>query len=294
MKPGSMRGIGFLALTVAATACRGASGAARPVAPVTTAPQAKAPERPGSGAHAAEANPLAGNRTSSTVLLATVRDTIVDLRALARQRAWGELIDHLEDISPASRDADWRDLAEQACLGALTLAGSSGEAIALSERLLRRYPVLKESRDFMAKRADLGARAFARCFDARDWAEACADELGPFVKADPTNTELAFRLGKMISFWRHRWVALPAFAVAIQKKDDVRCSDPDVSRAVVSGLHLSKQMNGDVVSEAVHLASDLCWNALHSAVRDAMGDDSEDILRNACAFVKARERSRLF
>jgi hypothetical protein len=216
--------------------------------------------------------------------------TMADLRALAQQQSWSELIDHLEDISPASRDAEWRGLGQQAALGALNMADQSGpiNGLYLSEGLLQRYPALKESRDFMSKRADLGTQAFARCFAKPYW-ESCGERIKPFILADPTNADLGFRLGKMLPLRAKRWQAVPAFFVAIQKKDDPRCQDADVSRAVVSGLHLSRLANEDVVNESVQLASSMCWNALHAAVRDGMGDDSDDYLKNTCAFVKSRE-----
>src|SRR5580700_1594979 len=83
--------------------------------------------------------------------------TLADLKALAKQQAWSELVDHLEDIPPTNRDADWRAVAQQAGLGALGIAGRSGpvDGLSVSETLLDRYPVLKDSKDFMAKRATL-------------------------------------------------------------------------------------------------------------------------------------------
>jgi hypothetical protein len=213
-----------------------------------------------------------------------------DLRALAQQKAWAELVDHLEDIPPASRDAEWQALAQQAGLGTLTLAGQHGpvDGINLSETLLARYPVLKESKDFMSKRADLGMQAFERCFQRIEWAEACASHLKAFVEGDSTNQDLAFRVGKLLPPRSYGRLAIPAFAVAIQKKDDPRCQDPDVKRAVLSGLSVSKAGNEDIVAESIQLGSNLCWQALQPAITDRMGGDSADYLKNTCAFVGAK------
>jgi hypothetical protein len=217
---------------------------------------------------------------------------MADLRVLAQQQSWGELIDHLEDIPPSNRDAEWRGLAQQAGLGALSVAGRKGpsEGLWLSEGLLGRYPVLKESRDFMSKRAELGYAAFDKCFRGRiEWLDACGERLKPFVLADPTNADLAFRVAKLLPPPAHHYYAAPAFAVAIQKKDDPRCQDPDVRLAVVSGLGQSMSANPDVVNASVQLASNLCWNALHTAVWEAMGGDSTDYLKNTCPFMKSRQ-----
>jgi hypothetical protein len=215
---------------------------------------------------------------------------MADLRSLAQQKAWSELVDHLEDIPPANRDAEWQSLAQQAGLGALTLAGQRGpvDGIYLSEALLQRYPVLKDSKDFMSKRAELGAQAFARCFQKDLWADSCAAHIKAFVEADRTNQDLAFRLGKLLpprSFGR---LAIPAFAVAIQKKDDPRCQDPDVKRAVLSGLSVPKAGNEDIVAESVQLGSNLCWQALQPSITDRMGGDPTDYLKNTCPFVMAK------
>jgi hypothetical protein len=216
--------------------------------------------------------------------------TLADLKALAKQQAWSELVDHLEDIPPASRDADWRDVAQQAGLGALTLAGHGGpgEGLSVSETLLDRYPVLKDSKDFMAKRATLGYAAFEQCFAKLKWAESCVAVLDRFVQTDPSNTDVAFRLAKLVPQQLHRWYAVPAFAVAIQKKDDARCKDPDVRVAVIAGLHLPADGHEDIVKPSIELASNTCWSALRDAVQDGMADTANDYLKNTCPFMKTR------
>jgi hypothetical protein len=237
-----------------------------------------------------EPAPIVVQPTGAVVTIGARPHAMADLRSLAREGAWGELADHLEDIPPASRDAEWRSLAQQAGLGALTLAGQRGpiDAIDLSEALLARYPALKESSDFMSKRADLGTQAFERCFQKDRWADACASHLKAFVEADPTNQALAFRLGKLVpprSFGR---LAIPAFAVALKRSDDPRCQDPDVKRAVLSGLSLPRAGNEDIVAESIQLGSNVCWHALQAAITDRMGGDSRDYLRNTCPFTAAK------
>jgi hypothetical protein len=214
-----------------------------------------------------------------------------DLQSLAQQRAWDELVDHLEDIPPANRDGAWRSLAQQAGLGALTLAGRRGpsDGLYLSEALLQRYPTLKESKEFMSKRAELGAQAFERCFQKSPRAEACATHLRAFVEADTSNQDLAFRLGKLLPQNAYGRLAVPAYAVAIQKTDDPRCQDADVKRAVLSGLSLPKAGNEDVVAESIQLGGNLCWRALQSAITDRMGGDSTDYLKNTCRFTLGRQ-----
>jgi len=245
-------------------------------------PQVLAVQQPGA---------IVVQQPSATVVTVGARpESMADLRSLAQQRAWAELVDHLEDIPPVSRDAEWRSLAQQAALGALTLAGQRGpvDGIDMSEALLVRYPALKESRDFMSKRADLGIQAFERCFQKDRRADDCALHFKAFVEGDPTNQDLAFRVGKLLPPRSYARLAVPAFAVAIQKKDDPRCQDPDVKRAVLSGLSLPNAGNEDVVAESIQLGSNLCWQALQPSITDRMGGDSTDYLKNTCRFVGAK------
>jgi hypothetical protein len=216
--------------------------------------------------------------------------TLADLEALVKKRAWVELVDHLDDVAPTSRDARWESVARDGALGVLAMAGATGPAdgLAAADELLARYPTLKDSKDFMAKRARAGVAAFEQCFRKQRWFASCAKRVRAFVVADPRDTELAFRVGKLVPNGE-RARAVPAFAIAIHKRDDERCKDADVRSAVLAGLAIAESSDPELVADAVQLASATCWNALHAAVRDAMGGGSADYLANTCPFVKARQ-----
>jgi hypothetical protein len=216
--------------------------------------------------------------------------TIADLQALAQHGAWVELVDHLDDVAPTSRDARWQSIARDGALGVLAMAGATGpaEGLAAADDLLARYPTLKDSKDFMAKRARAGIAAFEQCFRKQRWFASCAKRVRAFVAADPRDTDLAFRVGKLVPNGE-RARAVPAFAIAIRKRDDERCKDTDVRAAVLAGLAIAESSDPELVADAVQLASATCWTALHEAVRDAMGGGSADYLANTCPFVKARQ-----
>jgi hypothetical protein len=97
------------------------------------------------------------------------RDNIADLDALAAQRSWQELGDHLMDIPPAARDAHWQSLAEVSALGELrpyaTAAGSFNDKLVMLDRYYPTFPSLAQSAKFMELRARIGLDAFRRCFD---------------------------------------------------------------------------------------------------------------------------------
>lgn len=258
-------------------ACGGSGNATAPVtAPTTTTTVATASATPTTNAAATSAPPN------------DARYTIADLRALAQQSAWRELVDHIEDVPPSARNAEWIAIAQRTALGVLADRSQRGpaEGIIVAHALLARYPSLQASREFMTKRAEIGREAFARCFDAHLEAERCAAEIAPFVLASPEDRELAFRLGKLVPARVRGWYAVPAFVIAIDKKGDARCGDADVKRAVISGLGLSKSGHEDVVAQSVALASNVCSAELRSAVRDGMDGVSRDYLANTCPFMK--------
>ena len=217
--------------------------------------------------------------------------TLGDLKALATQHAWRELVEHLEDVAPANRDGAWRAVAQQAGLGLLAdvTHTSPADALGVVEALLARYPTLKDSKEFMARRAELGAAAFDRCFRAKlETADACALRLPGFVAEDPANAELAFRLAKLLPARSPHQYAVTAFALAIPNKDDPRCKDPDVRLAVIAALGLPRATNDELVTAGLALGMGVCWSALNDAILAAMGGGSPDLLANTCAPMKSR------
>ncbi len=264
-------------------------GGVRVVSPAPSAPGAPPAQAPLVAVDEPGTVVVTGPRTEVTTTAGRVL-TIVDLRALARQRAWAELVEHLSDVPPAARDREWQSLAQTACLEEVNheRLKSPLAALGLGEALLQLYPALAESREFMNARADLGLQAFERCFEQDRTSEGCAAHLRAFVRADPTASDLAFKLGKLVPPRAHGRLAVPAFAVALRTPDDPRCNDPDVKRAVLSGLSVPRAGNEALLGESVELASNVCWRALAPAITDRMGGDSTDYLRNVCPFVRTR------
>ena len=79
-------------------------------------------------------------------------DTEEDLEALARDQAWPELLEHIEDIPPARREARWHDLLVDAVdhvLERARRAHQDAEELARScEDYAARYPVLLTAKGF--------------------------------------------------------------------------------------------------------------------------------------------------
>lgn len=95
---------------------------------------------------------------------------MTDLDALARQDAWAELIEHLEDIPPAQRDDAWRSLVVRALREHLraelkTDADRIGIARTAAS-FVRRYPFTRTAKELLDLRAEAGLAAVEAC--ARD------------------------------------------------------------------------------------------------------------------------------
>jgi hypothetical protein len=215
-----------------------------------------------------------------------------DLRALADQGAWSELASHLEDIRPADRGADWNKVLELTATGLLDQESSGNDAysaLSTSEGLLARFPKLKTHKTFMTKRADVGLKAFAVCFQDGYGADQCLQDLTKFVKNEPSNLDLAFKAGKLARLNLKHWAAAPFFANAlVEPSKDRRCDDEDVALAVMSGLGLPSTGYEPQYGASVKLASQLCWKELKGALTEQIASNGEYFRENTCGVFKAK------
>jgi len=220
---------------------------------------------------------------------------MADLDALQKQGAWQELVDHAEDVPPSQRNAHWSQLVEEAATGvlaALYVDKVSISALGTADALTRRFPTLKKSKSFMAKRADVGVRAFTRCFelvkDDTDDATACADRLVGFSDGDPDNADLAQRALALIGQHLHYSTASP-FPIYYRsiggKKGAKDCKNASAKSAVIAALSLDK--TDARVAEAREVASQTCWDQMKDELVDAVGNPQvgAHYFENACGFL---------
>jgi hypothetical protein len=218
-----------------------------------------------------------------------------DLDALEKSSSWQELLDHAEDIAPSQRNGHWSQLIEEAATG--VLAGLDADKVSFTglssaDTLTRRYPQLKKSKAFMAKRADVGLRAFARCFELTDDdsadSDACATRLAGFTDGDPDNADLARRSIAMIETHFH-YTTAGAFPIYYRliagKKGAKDCSTPGAKRATISALGLDKADSR--VAQAREIASTLCWDQMQNDIVDALGKPQAGAhyFENSCGFL---------
>ncbi|HUP58145.1 MAG TPA: hypothetical protein VM598_11875 [Bdellovibrionota bacterium] len=220
--------------------------------------------------------------------------SLKDLQALAGQGAWSELVEHLGDIPPASRDSAWEKVAIQAGTGLLGEAVNTRDplnGIQASEALVDKYPHLRKSRSFMDRRAEVGLKAHERCLDTGYLAEECGKSLRTFVERDPESLDLAFHAGKLARLKMQHWTAAPFFRKALAKRSSTRsCADDDVRLSVLSALALpsGEKAHAEAIADAQAILKSQCFAELKDAVLAEFRNDSSYFQANACPVLKEK------
>jgi hypothetical protein len=217
--------------------------------------------------------------------------SIADLQALERKGAWEELLQHAEDVPPAQRSAAWEGLVTKAAIGyieSLATKTAAYEGVFTSQALLKRYPHLLKSQEFMAKRGDAAKIAAEQCLSNAYRGQRCIDMMKDFLKTSNTGAEVGFEFGKITRRNQNHYVAVPFFKWALdQKKDKAWCGDEDLKLAVVAGLGLPPEY--EEAAGARHIAATACWESLREGVRKQLEESPDGYYRdNACAVLRAK------
>ena len=217
--------------------------------------------------------------------------SMADLQALEKKGSWEELLGHAEDVPPAQRGAPWDKLVERAASGQLqTLASNTAsfEGVFTSQALLRRYPQLTKSPDFMTKRGEAGKTAAEVCLRESYRGQHCIDMMKDFLKTANTPVDVGFAFGKITRKNQNHYVAVPFFKWALdQKKEASWCGDEDLKLAVVAGLGLPTDYEN--AAGARHIATNACWDNLKADIRKELIENPTGYYRdNACAVMKAK------
>lgn len=164
--------------------------------------------------------------------------TMADLEALDRQHSYLELVQHLGDIPPASRDAAWEALAVRSSIGLLdttTKDRDPATAVMTADELTAQYPLLLASKPFTQKRAEVGIQGFTSCYEHSYSGASCTERFLRFVERDATNTELAMNAGRLVIRKQFPYVSVRFFNVAVAgKKHPKECADPELQRSLAA------------------------------------------------------------
>ncbi len=193
---------------------------------------------------------------------------LADLKALDKDKSWRELVDHLNDIVPSKRDAEWKAIAERACTGVLDPselkdAASSQRSLDQMDELMKRYGWLKDSKTFLARRADVGLKALGWTYQSSRHSsgeDPWVDKLKAFVAADPLTPDVALRGIKLITSRLIAVVGFPLVKPAVTRGGKATCKDADVQQAILGALS-----EGSWKEEAAEMST-TCWDELKPLV----------------------------
>ena len=187
---------------------------------------------------------------------------MADLKALDKDQSWRELVEHLNDVLPSKRDAEWKAIAERACTGVLDPselkdAASSQRTLDQIDELMKRYGWLKDSKAFMSKRAEVGLKALGWTF--QNYRHSSGDDqwmekLKAFVAADAVTADLPMRAIKLVNSRLVAVVSFPFVKPALAKGGKAACKDAEVQQTILGALS-----EGSWTVEA-NEAAGTCWD----------------------------------
>ena len=215
--------------------------------------------------------------------------TLADLKALIEQKAYQEAIEHLKDISPSERKAEWTDIAGTAGAGILTSAPDAETKLYFMIQVEKDIPAILKSPKYLTARADATGDAFNTCFDRGDFQQ-CRDNALVFVDADPKNAKATLAVAKAVRRGMSHFAAVPFFKRALAAgKPATVCPDEDLALAVVSGLGLDAKDTKVADSQALGTT---CWKEVKdSVIKELMSDSGKKgyFHDNACALAKTNK-----
>jgi len=199
--------------------------------------------------------------------------TMADLKALVAQKSYREAVQHLEDISPSERNADWQDMAGTASAG-LVAAVEHDEKLGTMQGL--------------EARSEAGPPAFAECFQSEYQVEECRNAALKFVDADPTNAKLTLAMAKVARLGMMSYAAMPFFKRAVTaNKGGAACKDEDLSIAVIAALGLP--YDNVLFVDAKPIAGTTCWADLRKPIlKELAANDSGYYKTNVCDLMRGK------
>lgn len=218
------------------------------------------------------------------------KHTLADLKALISQNAFKEAFEHLGDIPPAQRGADWLEVAGAACGGVLgTLNADDGTPLAVIDEIDRDYPQVLKSAKYTRPRAELGVKGIDGCFNQAYEADSCLAFALRFVDNSKGDRDVTLKVAKSVRRGTNGAPAIPFFKRALAAKDHAAvCKDEDLSLALIAGLGLPADSANVADAKAIMTT---CWDTVKGAVVDAFDHDTADSYfhHNTCPFLISKK-----
>jgi hypothetical protein len=221
--------------------------------------------------------------------------SLADLKALVGQKSFKEAVEHLQDVSPSERNADWLAVAGDAAAG--YIAGLNNDDLVKKileiERLDGEIPAILKSPKYSKARADIGLKGFDACFGYSYAYKECFDHAIKFVEADAANADLALKMAKLVRRNSSPHASATGFfkrAInAAGKNGAAICKDEDLKMAVVSSFNLPDHYED--AQSGRHIVINTCWNDFKQVVQGEFKKASETSYerRNTCKILEAQK-----
>jgi hypothetical protein len=204
--------------------------------------------------------------------------TLADLKTLVGDNAYQEALQHVGDVPPAQRNADWIEVAATAAAGVLaTLPADDGSTIVMIDMIDREYPQLMKSAKYTKPRAELGVDGLGGCFRMRD------DCMPVALRFAGSDRALALATAK------NTVVHDAAGTVTLLKRvmDPKLCREEALQRAVLAGL--DRKPDSAIATDARSMMM-TCWDVVKESVAKAFDEASKgsDVHKNTCDVLKAK------
>ena len=190
--------------------------------------------------------------------------TLLDLRALVEQKSYAEAIEHLGDVAPSERKAEWQDVAAQAAIGWVDTGKDALTRLGYMIEVEAKFPIVIKHGKYAALRVEVAPKGFEECFANDSSVDECLDHAKKFIDADPGNGKLALAIAKVARRAMYSYNSIPLFRRAVAAtKGGATCKDEDLHEAVNAALGLPPDY--DNAKEGRELAV-TCWEALRKSV----------------------------
>ncbi|WP_241758004.1 hypothetical protein [Myxococcus landrumensis] len=222
-------------------------------------------------------------------VLARPAATLEDLRALAAQKSWAELLERAEELPPAARSDTWRTLVTEAATAAVESATAPDDkdpfAVARKAHALRqRYAFLAKAPGFSSARDARGLKDLERCLESKK--SDCIDTYREL--AADASTETTLQAARLVKRGHFAYVAMPLFAAAVRGgKEAGACKDEALAEAVLAALDLPT--TDARAGDARKVGFEWCWSALGARLKTATVGASAYFLANTCVPMRARK-----
>lgn len=211
---------------------------------------------------------------------------IKDLKALEAQGAYGELVQRMGDVAPSDRNEEWKQITERGAGSYLETyelkdGGDGEEVLAISLELMKRYPHLKASKIYLAKRAEAAIKAFPLVYSSGSRSpsnDSWIDQVIAFAQTDAVTPKLAERLAKEVVLGRLiPRTAFPLLKLASERTGKAVCADTALHPVLVETLE-----DGSWPAE-VKVLLGTCWSDVKPQVLAKFAAaDNADFVKKAC------------